>query len=285
MNLGNYYSHKSVKLQDSYIVTIHNLKQRHFLNHQNGVKEDTVWDENGNIGEIFGDPDDHLIELFTCIAVELPSYKYKIEKHQTGNTYHKIVLPDYSANPTFSLTLAETDMYDIDELLKFIIRRNVKHAGLDDMEYVDNGWVDVITVDVLNNDLNKKVLRYQFGFCRLVDYSIYDLSYNTNDLPTYKLTFAFESYKKIYEPDVAADGYDPNSIFEETRNRYRFMSDEYNTIADRKDRKVVKGSKESGFKKDLVKTELAKTEQAKTEEAEKPKTTKKKSKKKAKKGK
>lgn len=283
MNLGNYYSHKSVKLQDSYIVTIHNLKQRHFLNHQKGVKEDTAWDANGNIGEIFGDPDDHLIELFTCIAVELPSYKYKIEKHQTGNTYHKIVLPDYSANLTFSLTLAETDMYDIDELLKFIIRRNVKRAGLDDMEYVDNGWVDVITVDILNNDLNKKVLRYQFGFCRLVDYTIYDLSYNTNDLPTYKLTFAFESFKKIYEPDVAADGYDPNSIFEETRNRYRFMSDEYNTIADRK---ADKATKAFGFKgeEELTKNEQAKTEQAKTEEAEKPKTAKKTSKK-AKKGK
>ena len=256
MDLGQYYQTKSVKLNDSYIVSIHNLKQRHWDNSSMAI--DQNWDANGDLGSIFGKPADRLVEFYSCIAVELPSYKYKIESHQTGNLREKIIMPDYEAKPTFSLTFAETDDYQIDQLLNFIIRRNIKSAGCIDMEYIDNGWVDVIAVDVLNNNLNERLLRYQFGFCRLVDYEIYDLSYNSSDLPTYKMTFNFESFKKIYRPDVAEDGYNPKDIFDDTRNKVGKYQDEYNTrtsndIADRnseaeKDEAEMKAKKEQADK-------------------------------------
>jgi len=259
MDLGQYYQTKSVKLNDSYIVSIHNLKQRHWDNSKAAIDEG--WDVNGDLGAIFGQPAEKLVEFYSCIAVDLPAYKYKVESHQTGNLYEKIIMPDYEAKPTFTLTFAETDDFQIDQLLNFIIRRNVHNAGITGMEYIDNGWVDVIAIDILNNNLNKRMLRYQFGFCRLIDYEIYDLSYANNDLPTYRMTFAFESFKKIYEPDIATDDYDPNAIFSDTRNKIAAYQDEYNTRNDAAEsdaKKKAKADEEATKKADADRAAAAK---------------------------
>ena len=150
----------------------------------------------------------------TCTDVSLPSYKYKVESHNYGNLTYKVILPVYDAKPNFSLTLAETKNHMIETLLKLIIRRNIKHGGDVYMQYVDNGWVDVIAVDVLSNDLHKPVLRYVFGLCRLINYDVYDLNYTADGLPTYKLTFSFETFKKIYNPTKES----MEALVKETRN-------------------------------------------------------------------
>ena len=179
------------------------------------------WDKWGDIGEEFNTvnsdkkyTDDRLIELMTCTDVSLPSYKYKVESHNYGNLTYKAILPVYDAKPNFSLTLAETKNHMIETLLKLIIRRNIKHGGDVYMQYVDNGWVDVIAVDVLSNDLHKPVLRYVFGLCRLINYDVYDLNYTADGLPTYKLTFSFETFKKIYNPTKES----MEALVKETRN-------------------------------------------------------------------
>lgn len=207
MNLGNYYNTKTVKLSDSYVVYIHNLRQRTDNNKRNKAANTDVWDPWGNIGDEFNTidstasyTDDRLVELMSCIDVKLPSYKYKVESHKYGNHNYKAILPDYDSKPNFTLTLAETKDHTIENLLKLIIRRNIKHGGSEDMQYVDNGWIDVVAVDVLSNDLHKPVLRYAFGLCRLINYDVYELDYSKDDLPTYKLTFSFETYKKQYNP-------------------------------------------------------------------------------------
>lgn len=209
MNLGNYYNLKTVKLSDSYVVYFNNLKQRDDNNKRNKYANTDVWDPYGNIGQLFNEiegddgtkyTDDLLVEIMSCTNVELPAYKYKIESHDYGNLTYKAILPDYQAKPTLSLTIAETEDYKIEELLKLIVRRNIKHGGANDMQYVDNGWIDNIVIDVLSNDLHKPVVRYVFGLCRLVNYSVYDLSYSTDSLPEYHMTFAFEIYQKIYNP-------------------------------------------------------------------------------------
>lgn len=221
MNLGNYYNTKTVKLSDSYVVYIHNLRQRTDYNKANQSANTDNWDKWGDIGEEFNTvnsdkkyTDDRLIELMTCTDVSLPSYKYKVESHNYGNLAHKAILPMYDAKPNFSLTLAETKNHMIETLLKLIIRRNIKHGGDVYMQYVDNGWIDVIAVDVLSNDLHKPVLRYVFGLCRLINYDVYDLNYTADGLPTYKLTFSFETFKKIYNPTKES----MEALVKETRN-------------------------------------------------------------------
>lgn len=209
MNLGNYYNLKTVKLSDSYVVYFNNLRQRTDNNKRNKYANTDVWDPYGDIGQLFNSiegndgtmyTNDMLVEIMSCTNVELPAYRYKIESHDYGNLTHKAILPDYQAKPTLSLTIAETEDYKIEELLKLIIRRNIKHGGANDMQYIDNGWIDNIVIDVLSNDLHKPVVRYVFGLCRLINYSVYDLSYTNDNLPEYHMTFAFEIYQKIYNP-------------------------------------------------------------------------------------
>ena len=207
MNLVKYYNTKTVKLSDSYVVYITNLRQRTDNNKRNKPANTDVWDPWGNIGAEFNAADsttvytdDRFVELMSCIDVQLPSYKYKVESHTYGNLVHKAILPDYDSKPNFTLTIAETKDHTIEALLKLIIRRNIKHGGSEKMQYVDNGWIDVIAVDVLSNDLHKPVLRYAFGLCRLINYDVYELDYSKDDLPTYKLTFSFETFQKQYNP-------------------------------------------------------------------------------------
>lgn len=238
MQLGNYYNTKTVKLSDSYVVYIHNLRQRTNNNKRNKRANTDVWDPYGNIGDEFNTlqndgtkyDDDKMLELVTCTNVQLPSYKYKVESHNYGNLTHKAILPDYGAKPTLSLTLAETEDYQIEALLKLIIRRNIKHGGATDMQYIDNGWIDFIVVDVLSNDLHKPVVRYEFSLCRLVNYDIYDLAYDSDNLPEYHMTFTFETYKKIYNP-TRESLYDS---LRETRNQIQ----QYNTISTNESEKI-----------------------------------------------
>ena len=229
MNLGNYYNTKTVKLSDSYVVYIHNLRQRTDNNKRNKAANTDVWDPWGNIGDEFNMidstavyTDDRFVELMSCIDVKLPSYKYKVESHKYGNLVHKAILPNYDSKPNFTLTLAETKDHTIETLLKLIIRRNIKHGGSQEMQYVDNGWIDIIAIDVLSNDLHKPVVRYAFGLCRLINYDVYDLDYSKDDLPTYKLTFSFETFIKQYNPKKE----DIEKLISETRNNI----DQYNTI-------------------------------------------------------
>lgn len=229
MIVDNYYDLKTIKLSDSYVVYMHNLQQRNEKNKKIAVSN--AWDKNGTLTDEYnsfenGAVDDRLLELYTCTNVDLPSYKYKVESHQIGNNTFKVILPDYSQNPTVTLTLAETNDFMIEKLLKLIIRRNIADGGSYDMQYVDNGWIDVIAVDVLSNDLHNTVMRYQFGFCRLINYDVYDLNYGSDDLPTYRLTFAFESYKKIYNPNMSS----LNDIVSDTRNGYDKTINSYNLV-------------------------------------------------------
>lgn len=229
MNLGNYYNTKTVKLSDSYVVYIHNLRQSTDNNKRNKLANTDVWDPWGNIGDEFNMidstavyTDNRFVELMSCIDVKLPSYKYKVESHNYGNLVYKAILPDYEAKPKFTLTLAETKDHTIEALLKSIIRRNIKHGGSQEMQYVDNGWIDVIAIDVLSNDLHKPVVRYAFGLCRLINYDVYDLDYSKDDLPTYKLTFSFETFIKQYDPKKE----NIEKLISETRNNI----EQYNTM-------------------------------------------------------
>lgn len=235
MQLGNYYNTKTVKLDDSYVVYMHNLKQREFKN--NNVKSVVTnkWDPFGDLGEQFNTiqnatySDSRLIELHNCIDVKLPSYKYKVESHQYGNLSHKAILPDYSATPVVTIQLAETKDYLVETILKHVIRRNIKNAGTFESEYVDNGWLDLLVVDVLSNDLHLPVLRYAFGFCRLVDYTVPDYNYADDNLPVYELQFMFEKYKKIYKPTTEL--LNPEVL--DTRNQVRQIIEQYNTLANK----------------------------------------------------
>lgn len=267
MIVDNYYDYKTVKLTDSYVVYMHNLQQRNKKNKRIAVSN--AWDATGSLTDEYntfesGAVDDRLLELYTCTNVELPSYKYKVESHQIGNNTFKVILPDYQQNPTVTLTLAETNDFMIEKLLKLIIRRNISDGGSYDMQYVDNGWIDVIAVDVLTNDLHNTVMRYQFGFCRLINYSIYDLNYGSDDLPTYKLTFAFESYKKIYNPNMSS----LSDIISDTRNGYDKLIDSYNLVNN------LVNTQQNGEKALANKTaqETAKAEKHKTKPVSKPST-------------
>lgn len=267
MIVDNYYDYKTVKLTDSYVVYMHNLQQRNKKNKRIAVSN--AWDASGSLTDEYntfesGAVDDRLLELYTCTNVELPSYKYKVESHQIGNNTFKVVLPDYQQNPTVTLTLAETNDFMIEKLLKLIIRRNISDGGSYDMQYVDNGWIDVIAVDILTNDLHNTVMRYQFGFCRLINYSVYDLNYGSDDLPTYKLTFAFESYKKIYNPNMSS----LSDIISDTRNGYDKLIDSYNLVSNLVD------TQQKGETAVANKTaqETAKAEKHKTKPVSKPRT-------------
>ena len=138
--------------------------------------------------------------MFNCSSFTLPNYKFKLEEVKFGNNTQQIVIPDYENESVLEITLTETSSLHASDFLNFMIRRNIKEAGLlTYQEYIINGWLDQLNINIFNNNLNKIVQTYHFEKLKLIDYAIYGLDYD-NDAPVeISLKLSFEVYTKIKE--------------------------------------------------------------------------------------
>lgn len=195
MFLNDFFSKKTIKLNDSYTVTVFNNKQRSKYNTNNSANVDINWDEYGD----YKDKESDLL-MFNCSSFTLPNYKFKLEEVKFGNNTQQIVIPDYENESVLEIILTETSSLHASDFLNFMIRRNIKEAGLlTYQEYIINGWLDQLNINIFNNNLNKIVQTYHFEKLKLIDYAIYGLDYD-NDAPVeISLKLSFEVYTKIKE--------------------------------------------------------------------------------------
>ena len=188
MGLCNVYSwqmNKTVKLSDSYQVLLKlNTKEYKIVGNQQ--------------------LDDPYIELYDCISVGLPSYKYKEEIYQYGNNAKKFLIPDYESGLE-DLTLEFNEHYGN----KFVNNENVQCLAINELvslclsklfdmktfAYKLDDYIQEIKVRIFDNRFSEVVTEYIFNNLKLTNYEKYDLDYASSEIAKWKLSFSYQSYK------------------------------------------------------------------------------------------
>lgn len=208
INVPGYFSNKSVKLSDSFVVVI------------DGV------------------------ESYSCAGFTIPKMnEFNEEVHKFGNASQKILIPKYDILPELSIELYESYKNDdkaknrilnIQEGTNFFatVDEGKQSAGSNYYEkgnfdstgytvlkgFYDKTKVDIEQLDiyVLNNRLTKYIYQYSFSNLRLTKCTPPELSYSDESLAKWSLSFVFEKFSKgaISKPAegvLPQDGSDSNT--------------------------------------------------------------------------
>lgn len=188
MGLCNVYSwqlNKTVKLSDSYQVLL-------------------MLDKPQNMDCACMDPSgDPYVEMYECISVGLPTYKYKEEIYQYGNNAKKFLIPDYDAGLE-DLTLEFNEHY----VTREVNGKKVQYLAIDDLvrrclaklfdiktfSYKLDDYIAEIKVRIFNNRFSEVVTEYIFNNLKLTNYEKYDLDYASSEIAKWKLSFSYQSY-------------------------------------------------------------------------------------------
>lgn len=148
-----------------------------------------------------GDP---YVEMYECISVGLPTYKYKEEIYQYGNNAKKFLIPDYDAGLE-DLTLEFNEHY----VTREVNGKKVQYLAIDDLvrrcmaklfdmktfAYKLDDYIAEIKVRIFNNRFSEVVTEYIFNNLKLTNYEKYDLDYASSEIAKWKLSFSYQSYK------------------------------------------------------------------------------------------
>lgn len=220
LNLNSFFKEKTVKLSDSYLVYIKN-------------------------GE-------DLTNTFECIGFTLPKYSFKEETISYGNNTQSFFLPNYQALDTVSFDVL-LYKHSSSNVLLSLINSFKKDTSSQDYGYFSpksdsntffkgyiknnlNNYAQLLSqvnIYVLNNNLNKVVYEYEFKDLTLVDYNLYELSYQSDSPCQVSLTFAFEVYNKYSFVDFINADLDKFERAEEIVKTYKSemekLTSSYNT--------------------------------------------------------
>lgn len=185
LNVSDFIRNKTVKLSDAYRVTIT----------QNIGKEEKITDKDPELFNSFYE------EIPSCISVRIPMYKPNTtEVIKYKNKTIKLKMPNYEDVQPLSLTFWETAEGSIKKLIKNLMYINGMTE--EDVEPVFNKttnpfrYVDELTIEVLDNSLQRTVCSYIFEKVKLVNYSYdYQLDYTSYSLPLVTLEFSYEKFK------------------------------------------------------------------------------------------
>lgn len=164
--LGNFYAKKSIKLSDAFEVYINN-------------------------------------EVHTeCVGFTLPKFEQEEDLIQYGNVSQTFLIPKYDSCKEFSLIFYDS----IDNPKSVFFKNNITYKlyqkfGRDGLsenyaEYFPKKSIKNITIKVLNNELHKVIYQYVFENCKIVNYSLYNLEYQSDSPCQITFNFSFEGYKK-----------------------------------------------------------------------------------------
>lgn len=190
--IGNYFAKKSIKLSDAFAVYI-----------QTKVNTTSV-------------------EYPECVGFTVPKFEQEEELMTYGNVSQTFLIPKYDATKEFSLTFYERIYYDknvkvINKFEDFFTRYSTYHilqkfnnSGLSQNIGVYNSKViPMITIKVANNVLHKFVYKYVFTNCKIVNYNLYNLDYQSDAPCQITFNFTFDTYsKENINEDVLADNMD-----------------------------------------------------------------------------
>lgn len=188
-NLYEYQQKKSVKLSDSYSVTL-------WLTDKDFAKDDTPKEDKTRLLNFDAIPENYAIELFNCTDVVLPSFKYKSEIYKYGNNEKTFLIPDYSSLE--DLTIELMDYYDannnlvVEQLVNLFLN---KLFDTRTFTYRMNDFIKGIDINVYDNNFSSKMQVYSFRNLKLTNYTKYELDYASNNPAKWKLSFSFMEYQ------------------------------------------------------------------------------------------
>lgn len=189
VNITKFWEDKSIKLSDSFAVFIQN------------------YDEKGNVME----PE----ELYTCTGFTLPKLEQDEETLEYGNVAQVFLTPKYDSCKEITLEFMERikdnngKPVTLSKILKLINEKAFQLKQKYDYgymvntgDYLLNYLIPYLEIKVMNNKLWRYNFKYHFELLKIVNYSIYNLDYQSDSPCKVSVTLAFEKYWKevINEP-------------------------------------------------------------------------------------
>lgn len=189
VNITKFWEDKSIKLSDSFSVFIQN------------------YDEKGNVMK----PE----ELYTCTGFILPKLEQDEETLEYGNVAQVFLTPKYDSCKEITLEFMERikdnngKPVTLSKILKLINEKafqlNQKYDYgymVNTGDYLLNYLIPYLEIKVMNNKLWRYNFKYHFELLKIVNYSIYNLDYQSDSPCKVTITLSFEKYWKevINEP-------------------------------------------------------------------------------------
>lgn len=189
-NITKFWEDKSIKLSDSFAV---------FIQH---------YDEKGNVTA----PE----ELYTCTGFTLPKLEQDEETLEYGNVAQVFLTPKYDSCKEITLEFMERIKNNngkpvtLSKIFSLIDDRHYKLNQKYDNGYMVNTGdylmdfyvIPFLEIKVMNNKLWRYNFKYHFERLKIVNYSMYNLDYQSDSPCKVSVTLAFEKYWKevINEP-------------------------------------------------------------------------------------
>ena len=174
-SLTNYWSSKSIKLSDAFEVLIQYS------------------------------PTSQFETMVNCTGFTLPKLEYDEETYEYGNLAQVFVVPKYDSCKEVTLEFYET-MKDknfsvttskIFNYMGYKLNQKFDNwLSVNSANYTIDKYISTIDIKVLDNKLWRYIYKYHFDNLKIVNYSIYNLDYQSDTPCTISITFSFESYKK-----------------------------------------------------------------------------------------
>jgi len=156
--------------------------------------------------------------LYNCTGFTIPKLEYEEEVLSYGNLAQVFQTPKYDSCK--ELTLEFTEMIDKSkktnkEKHMVVLSKVFEYMGFDTTQLFANGElqsnfatysfdkiIPTVEIKILNNKLWRYKYKYHFGNLKIVNYSIYNLDYQTESPCKVTVNLAFETYYKqaIDEP-------------------------------------------------------------------------------------
>lgn len=188
-NLYGYQSKKTVKLSDSYSVEL-------WLEKEDFATDDIPAEFKAKRLNMDAVPNNYKIELFNCIDVTLPSFKYKKEIYKYGNNEKTFLIPDYSSLDDLNIELLEyydkNDNLVVQQLVNLFLN---KLFDTTTFTYKLNDYIKQLVINVYDNNFSSLIYTYTFKNLKLTNYTKYDLDYSSNNPAKWKLSFSYMEYE------------------------------------------------------------------------------------------
>lgn len=150
--------------------------------------------------------------LYNCTGFTIPKLEYEEEVLSYGNLAQVFQTPKYDSCK--ELTLEFTEMMDktkhkTKEKHMVVLSKVFEYIGFDTKQLFSNGGlqsnsatynldkiIPTIEIKILNNNLWRYKYKYHFGNLKIVNYTVYNLDYQSESPCRVTVTLSFETYYK-----------------------------------------------------------------------------------------
>ena len=160
-----------------------------------------------------------------CCGFTIPKLEYEEETYAYGNMEQIFLIPKYDSCKELVLEFFERMSSDTEFNSSVILNKFLEYISLDiNQKYIQSNGINIrqtnygnyifggiatkyipkITIKIMDNKLRKYVYEYSFYNLQVVNYTLYNLDYQSDSPCTLSVSFSFEDYKKenLYNDNV-----------------------------------------------------------------------------------